>query len=1021
MRRLALAALLFAAAFGAGADDRGEVEAVARALQAAYAANDAAAVASFWSGDSPERVYVAVRLAGELRAYCITPESFSVDSVEVTGDAATVRTTAVVRREPRVEGRASQQLERRTLTLARAGGLWKAVRWRTEERRVADELIAAGDDAAAIARVLAENADLIDLPLVEELVLLFDEGQYLSSRNERALARGAVRLAGVLGDPVSRALASAVGFEVTRTPSPAARPAARAALREAVALAETSGDLDAKAAALGFLGVLEMDEDESSAEAERLFRWVVAHESSIRRNRTLHLALTNLGGCLLARQDYAGSYAAFHEALVRNPWTPQFASYFLGQIHERQNDAELALQYYRRALAAAPPGISVTTIFTHVGLAGIRLARGDRAGARDHHQQAIALARESKRPGLIARSLIPYAESLVRDGDYDGAAKVLAEVIENAVVSGSLPPQIDGLMILGRIELLRGRSAEALRIAGEVLTTSEKLAFPGYERYAALMLAGRAHRLAGDDAAAVESFTRAVERLEEVRGRVAGAERQQRLFFEPVSGAYVELADLLLRQDRVAEALTYAERAKGRVLLDALQSAKDGVASPSLSPADRQARDARLDALRRVNRTLIEERSRAEARPPVVARLEAEQRDAQAALDALEGELAVRYPSTRRSMATPVDMAGLRRLVARDDVAFVEFVVREQGTDLFVLRRGAGGEPSIAVHRLDAGRAALERRVTAFVGQLESRELNWREQARSLYDLLLAPAAGALRGVHAIGIVPDGVLWRLPFEALVGSDGRFLVERAACFYAPSLSVLDAVQTRGGEPSPARDALLAFGNPLVGAEQRRAAAVHRDLELTPLPETEREVRRIADVYRPASSRVFVREAAVEERAKELMGDARIVHFATHGLLDDRNPMYSQLVLARAPGSMEDGVLQAWEMMRLDIGAELVVLSACDTARGRIGAGEGLIGMSWALFAGGCPSTVATLWKIASVSAADLMVDFHEALSRRRGDVFGKARALRDAQAGFIRSRDRNHPYYWSAFVLVGSPR
>lgn len=1018
---LSLLTVLFFICGEAHADVRDEVETVVRAAHAAYASNDLAAVTSFWREESDGRRLVALRLKGDFRAYCVMVQSFSVDSIEVDGTKATVQTSAFVRRQPRVEGRASEVVEQRTWSLEQAAGSWRVVRWPTEEQRAVDELWTVAADNAAVSRVLAANEHLLGTPLVEEIVMTLEERWSVLDQYSRPLARNLMPIANTIGDPASRALATPVWVDVTRTPSPDHRPKARTALHEAIALAESVGDVDAKAAAIGFLAIYEMDEDEGSEEAERLLRWVLGHESSIRRDRTLDLAGSNLGGCLLARQDYAAAYAAFQDDMARTTSAPQMSTYFIGQIHERQNDPEMALQYYLRAIdpEIARPG--PMTIFTHTGLANVYRALGDLEKSREHQSRALALAEADKRPGLIARTIVPLAESYVRDRQIDRAAEVLTDAIVKAVASGSLAPHMDALLALGRIHLLRGHPDEALRVAGEVLTASEKLNFPGYERYAALMLRGRAQRLRGDDAAAVEAFTGAVERLEEVRGLVAGAERQQRLFFEPLTGAYVELVDLLLKQGRVAEALTYAERAKGRVLLDALQNGRRVDVRPEIGGADREARAARVDVLQKLNRTLIEARSKADVDASIIARLETDLHRAQEALDALESELSIRYPASHRAGATTIDAAGLRRLVARDDVAYLEFVVHDDATQLFLVRRAPGGEPSVAAYRIAVGRMALERRITAFVRQLESRDVTWHDEARALYDLLIAPVARDLRGVHAIGIVPDGVLWRLPLEALVANDGRFLVERTACFYAPSLSVLDTVQSRERNQLPVRDALLAFGNPRVGAEGKLVAAVHRDLELGPLPEAEREVRRIADVYGSSRSHVFVREAAVEERAKELMADARVVHFATHGLLDDRNPMYSQLVLARNRGSSEDGVLQAWEMMKLDIGADLVVLSACDTARGRIGAGEGLIGMSWALFAGGCPSTVATLWKIGSTSASDLMVNFHEEWSRHQGDAYGKAQALREAQVRFIRGRERRHPYYWSAFVLVGSPR
>src|SRR5262249_45223690 len=105
----------------------------------------------------------------------------------------------------------------------------------------------------------------------------------------------------------------------------------------------------------------------------------------------------------------------------------------------------------------------------------------------------------------------------------------------------------------------------------------------------------------------------------------------------------------------------------------------------------------------------------------------------------------------------------------------------------------------------------------------------------------------------------------------------------------------------------------------------------------------------------NSKVYVRSAAREDLVKREAGNARILHFATHGMLDNASPMYSHLVLAQG-GPNEDGLLEAWELMQLDLKAELAVLSACETARGRIGAGEGMIGLSWAMFIAGVPSIV-----------------------------------------------------------------
>lgn len=191
---------------------------------------------------------------------------------------------------------------------------------------------------------------------------------------------------------------------------------------------------------------------------------------------------------------------------------------------------------------------------------------------------------------------------------------------------------------------------------------------------------------------------------------------------------------------------------------------------------------------------------------------------------------------------------------------------------------------------------------------------------------------------------------------------------------------------------------------------------------PLPETEKEVQSLAtQVYGPGESVVHVGTAAREDTVKREMGKYRVLHFATHGVLDDRNPLYSCIVLAPSGGSKEDGFLEAWELMKMDLKAELAVLSACDTGRGRVGDGEGLIGMTWALFVAGVPTTIASQWEVPSESTTRIMVGFHK--TRRSHQFIEKistAEAWRQVVLAAIKDpRYRVKPYYWAGFVVVGN--
>jgi len=222
----------------------------------------------------------------------------------------------------------------------------------------------------------------------------------------------------------------------------------------------------------------------------------------------------------------------------------------------------------------------------------------------------------------------------------------------------------------------------------------------------------------------------------------------------------------------------------------------------------------------------------------------------------------------------------------------------------------------------------------------------------------------------------------------------------------------------------KSTLLAIGNPAIGKETiERARLTRRGGKLDPLPEAEQEVKALGQLYGAARSKVYIGPQAREDRVKAEAGRARVLHFATHGIFNNASPMYSHLVLAQGDTN-EDGLLEAWELMQMDLNADLAVLSACETARGRFGAGEGMIGLTWALFVAGVPTTMVSQWQVASASTRDLMLSFHRQLGLRSTAANAKvteAEALRQAALKLLKNPETSHPFYWAGFVLVGDGR
>jgi CHAT domain-containing protein len=270
-------------------------------------------------------------------------------------------------------------------------------------------------------------------------------------------------------------------------------------------------------------------------------------------------------------------------------------------------------------------------------------------------------------------------------------------------------------------------------------------------------------------------------------------------------------------------------------------------------------------------------------------------------------------------------------------------------------------------------------------------------------------------------VVPDGALHGLSFASLVRGE-RYLVESLPLHLVASSTVYAQLRRRGEVRGGDRD-WLGFGDPQMPRPDGHSAAtadppslLERARGLEPLPGARREVSAIASLYGEDAEAHLGREAT-EGRVLESASRGRIFHFATHGLLDPIVPLDSGIVLSPEDGK-DNGLLQAWEILdQLRIDADLVTLSACDTALGTEIAGEGIIGLSRAFQFAGARAVLATLWGVEDESTASLMCRFYAA--RQAGQSTDQA--LRTAQRSLIDDQRWSHPYHWAGFVLIGDWR
>ncbi|MGV3722163.1 MAG: CHAT domain-containing protein, partial [Actinomycetota bacterium] len=302
---------------------------------------------------------------------------------------------------------------------------------------------------------------------------------------------------------------------------------------------------------------------------------------------------------------------------------------------------------------------------------------------------------------------------------------------------------------------------------------------------------------------------------------------------------------------------------------------------------------------------------------------------------------------------------------------------------------------------------------------------------RRLFARLFPGAAGTTaRASRRLLICPDSLLWDVPFAALVTNPTgkpRYLGE-VPISYTQSLTLLRDFRSTAAAAAPAHPLALIVGNPRFnpGAEEPRLAQGRpgeREYLLNgrppaPLPGPQKEAAAIAGLYGTAP---LTGAACTEAEVRTRIGQADVVHLATHGYLNPGRAMSSGLLLAlpETPkdeaGRDRDGVLQAWEIFgELKLRADLVVLSACETGRGRTSPGDGIVGLTRALQYAGARSVIASQWRVSDASTGKLMVELHRKL--RSG--LPKDRALAAAMATLRSSPETAHPYFWAPFLLVG---
>ena len=827
--------------------------------------------------------------------------------------------------------------------------------------------------------------------------------------------------------------------------------AALASLNRALELRQAANDPN-QSIVLTAIASVYRDRGEGDMALELFRKALDISRSSGDRNDEAN-ALQNMASIYLRRGELQQALELFnaalelHRSLGNRNQEGQVLSY-LGATALYLGDNDRALEVYTQALQLSRElGSKYWEAMTLRDIGWTFDRRGEPKVALEHYTQAYEIGLQLEDRRIQGAALLGMGKSQILLGSPAEAVRQLTQAVELHRETGNALFEIQAILDLGRAYQALSDEKRAAELFLQALSLSRQRKTLIAEAVAQSAVA-RLERDRGHLPEAAAAIEAALHIIETIRPKVA-SQRLRVSFFASKREYYDFYIDLLMRwyeedgqASHLAAALAASEQARARGLLDLLAEGRIDVRR-GIDPGLKKREEEVANRISLLQSQLLEDLSRGSRQGE---RIEAELGQAEEEGERVEWQIRREHPRYA-AFRHPALLSPERIQELLDDrTAFLEYTVGKESSYLFLVTR-----ERVAGYRLPPA-AELEEEVGVIREALQKPGRlhygRYVDAAQRLYRTLLAPARDLLRDKPRLMISPDGPLLLLSFEALLSApppagsrdydDLPYLIRDKSVSYVPSASVLselgDAGDAGDNVAPAASDAglFLGFADPAypqvprgesARTEPGAAGPLARALQDAgvlsprPLPASRDEILAIAGLYPPGQSRLYLDKEATEENVKNnpALKEARRIHFAVHGFLNETRPEFSGLILALDDDPRENGLLQVYEIFNLELSADLVVLSACDTALGKNVGGEGLLGVSRALLYAGAASVVVSLWQVAEASTPDLMVRFYRHLNES-GD---KAEALRLSKLELIRE-GYSHPYHWAPFILIGRP-
>lgn len=706
----------------------------------------------------------------------------------------------------------------------------------------------------------------------------------------------------------------------------------------------------------------------------------------------------------------------------------------LGSTYLYLGELEQARGYFERALPLAEAmNDARSTAAILRSYAAVQRLLGNDDEATELYGEALQL---DTTPAEAARLRIQRAGHNIDVGEHSAAMADLAEAQQVVASTGVSRISADMALQFGRLYAATGNTQ-----------LSEQWLDRAHKQYSSIaMHAGRAQSLlhlarvkrASDIPAAIGLYRAAIDQVEQIR-RAVGEPELRAVYLGSRAGYYEELIAVQMaayaasdgepRDRYVRDAFNTAERSRARATVDLVNEA----AVSFYGSVDART----LEQKRQLNEQLAElhfKRDRELAAGGDVTDIVAQIQTVETALDVLAAEIRRTHPRYAQFSEPAILTAEQVQEQLDGDTVLLQYSLgRDAGYVWAVTRESIDGIEIASRAVIDA----LTRRTYHGLKKPNPGIDDRRQRQAALAELarqVLAPVLASIDGKRRVVIAADGALQYFPFAVLSADGERRLLDDFAVSVVPSVTAVTTQRQHRDKATRPTSTVALIGDPIFSASDPRfsaaiddrqrdqnAALAERSSRFSRLTFSGQEIREIAALV-PASDRVVATgfDATKPFALNTDLDRYRFVHLATHGVIDSQQPALSTLVFStvQRDGTPQDGFLRLADVYELNLNADLVVLSACDTALGREIRGEGLLGLTQGFMYAGATSIVASLWQVPDRATAALMVRFYELLLSDGDDPVS---ALRKAQLDLASERRWRDPYYWGGFVLQGDWR